>query len=714
MKTKAKLHSFESSTLDVSPAGIGMGGTARRISRSRPPCLQALTVACSLSAGSATIAATFTVSTTADTGAGSLRQAILDANANPGADDIVFQIPSAGIQTINPLSALPTITGAVNINGYTQPGTATATPTSAATILIELSGALLPRTTGSPGVCGLTLGPGSSGSSIRGLSINRFPRIASGGGLGHAIFVANGSGSGSHWIAGNYLNIAPDGITVFPGTPALADGFQDNGSGNNIVGHNPSGPNAANPAADRNIISGGRNGVVFAPPSVNNRASGNYIGTDASGTLDRGNSTDGIELPTASNVIENNLISGNNRGGIITFSPGGPSGNLIRGNFIGTDVTGTHSVPNSAVGVALQTVNNVVEGNLISGNTGGGVLALRTGGNATITGNFIGTDVTGTHDLGNIGTFSRGIELQSGGHVIHNNLISANGGDGILSIRVGTSAAGNNTITGNKIGTDVSGTLPLGNKLNSGIRIHDQSGNNTIGGLAQGDGNIIAFNPAGVVLEHAAPGNRILGNSIFGNDGLGIDLGRNGVTLNDALDADVSGENNFQNFPKLDASRSIINPALVIVSGALDSEPDTDYLIQVFSDDADAGVCFPAPNYVSGSCGTDSFLAAQGKYLLAGDIMVHTNPSGHVEFRRIIKNVTPAGTFLTATATKMVAGVPVETSEFSEAIDVGRGGPTAYEHASGAAGGHGSFDHPIHEEDPLQPMDYSSADSWAP
>src|SRR5262245_26488036 len=138
---------------------------------------QGLLVACSVLLGSALNAATFAVTNTADGGAGSLRQAILDANANQGADEIRFNIPGAGVQTINPLTPLHIITDIMHINGYTQSSAAPATATSAATILIELSGASVP---GGPGVNGLALDSGSSGSRIRGLAINRFERIAGG------------------------------------------------------------------------------------------------------------------------------------------------------------------------------------------------------------------------------------------------------------------------------------------------------------------------------------------------------------------------------------------------------------------------------------------------------------------------------------------------------------------------------------------------------
>src|SRR6266436_4312542 len=67
-------------------------------------------------------AATFLVTTTADTGLGSLRNAIDIANATPGADMIAFNIPGAGAQTITVNSNLPPISDRLTIDGTTQPG----------------------------------------------------------------------------------------------------------------------------------------------------------------------------------------------------------------------------------------------------------------------------------------------------------------------------------------------------------------------------------------------------------------------------------------------------------------------------------------------------------------------------------------------------------------------------------------------------------------
>ena len=119
---------------------------------------------------SVAVAATFTVTNSNDSGAGSLRQAILDANGNAGADTIAFNITGSGVHTIAPASALPTITEAVTINGYSQPGASANTNApnqgTNAVILIEIDGTSI----------GSDNGLGASAAvTIRGLAINRCP-----------------------------------------------------------------------------------------------------------------------------------------------------------------------------------------------------------------------------------------------------------------------------------------------------------------------------------------------------------------------------------------------------------------------------------------------------------------------------------------------------------------------------------------------------------
>lgn len=183
-------------------------------------------------------AVTITVTNTNDSGTGSLRQAILDSNTSAGVlDTIIFSIPGAGLHTIAPGSALPSITDPVIIDGYTQPGSSPNTNGSGvgdnAVLLIQLNGA------NAGTVDGLTISAGNS--SVRGLVINGFPRFSQGGG-GRGIVVQT---AGGNIIQGNFIG------TNAPGTAAAGNGesgiFIFNVPNNSIGGTNP---------ADRNVISG--------------------------------------------------------------------------------------------------------------------------------------------------------------------------------------------------------------------------------------------------------------------------------------------------------------------------------------------------------------------------------------------------------------------------------------------------------------------------
>jgi hypothetical protein len=160
-----------------------------------------------LVAGRTGLAATFTVTTTSDSGPGSLRQAILDANVTPGSDLIAFGIAGPGVHTISPLSPLPRLTddAGVTIDGYTQPA---ATPNSLgmgdnAILLIEVNGAA----TGT-GAFGLRVQ--SSSNRIRGLVINGFGSLGSGGG---AISIETGS---DNRVTGCFLGTNATATTARP------------------------------------------------------------------------------------------------------------------------------------------------------------------------------------------------------------------------------------------------------------------------------------------------------------------------------------------------------------------------------------------------------------------------------------------------------------------------------------------------------------------
>ena len=257
---------------------------------------------------------------------------------------------------------------------------------------------------------------------------------------------------------------------------------------------------------ERNLISGNEaQGVyLYNNNSTGNRVIGNYIGTDVNGTAKLGNAGSGVLIVyPGDNTIggtaaaERNVISGNGGQGVFIYHANtNATGNRVQGNYIGTDANGTTKL----------------------GNVGSGV---------TIGWSFNST----------IGGMEAGAR----------NLISGNGSVGVLVYDIRSTG---NRVQGNYIGTDVNGTANLGNSSH-GVLI-DSAPNNIVGGTATGEPNIIAYNSQKgvVVIGSSATGNRILSNSVFTNTQWGIDLGDNGVTANDDQDPDT-GSNNLQNYPVL-------------------------------------------------------------------------------------------------------------------------------------------------------------------
>src|SRR5207244_4359312 len=207
---------------------------------------------------------------------------------------------------------------------------------------------------------------------------------------------------------------------------------------------------------------------------------------------------------------------------------------------------------------------NTTDRNVITDNdTGIALLA----GNNTVTGNYIGTDAAGTSALGNA---SAGIVLQgSSSNTITNNVISGTkptnaSGAGIDLVQSATEST-NNVIQGNLIGVAANGTGPLGN---GGFGIQMNSSINAIGGPAAGDGNVIANNNGAGIVITGGTGNGVLGNRFYANASLGINLGIDLVTANDAGDTDT-GANNLQNFPVI--SSATLSGGTLHLVGTLDT-----------------------------------------------------------------------------------------------------------------------------------------------
>ena len=339
-----------------------------------------------------TTPSTFTVLNSADSGLGSLRQAILDSNVNVGADTIAFDIGGGGVQTIPPISALPAITDPVTIDGTTQPG-------YAGSPLVVLNGNGFSN---GPNGYGLLITAGDS--TVRGLVINGF--------TGSEITIAGG---GNNLIVGNYLGTDVTGTLAVRGSPSTSNGGVRVGSSNNTIG--------GTTAVDRNLVSG-HNGVGILIAGTFNRVQGNYIGTDATGTMALGNGW-GVDVRGPNTLIggtmpgARNIISGNGYGLSLWNHEA-----VVQGNYIGTDVTGTLALGNG-IGVEFNSgIGTTIgwtaaeERNIISGNQGVGINSYAGGvfNNSRIQGNYIGTDVTGTSALGNtIGVSISGPELTVGG-----------------------------------------------------------------------------------------------------------------------------------------------------------------------------------------------------------------------------------------------------------------------------------------------------------
>lgn len=386
----------------------------------------------------------------ANDGACSLREAITAANNNGnyfgcigsggGYDLIEFSI-GGGTPVINIATALPTITGPVEINGGPN--------------RVELRG---------PGLgAGLSIsGAGAAGSIVRNLVINNFP-------TGISL-----SSTTNIVIGGNYLG------TNAAGTASTGGGIGISMSSASAQIGGTSGLTAGGPCTgDCNLISGYT--LDSTPNGVRLRSGssatirGNFIGTNASGTAALGNG-DGIRIEGSFATIggttagAGNLISGNVNGISLWITATSAPGSVIQGNRIGTNAGGSAAIPNEdGVDVYLSnrsyplTIGGSAAGagNLISGNTGAGI--------------FLG------------------------------------GADYVA-------------IYGNRIGTLANGTGALPNGT-SGIQLSSSTHNNIIGGIGAGEGNVIAHNATGVTIGVFDYYNQVRGNSIHSNAGKGIKLG---------------------------------------------------------------------------------------------------------------------------------------------------------------------------------------------
>jgi len=382
---------------------------------------------------------------------------------------------------------------------------------------------------------------------------------------------------------------------------------------------------------------------ITVPVTIDGTSQPGYAGTPVITLMGSGNSGgfDGLELSGGNTTVRGLAIA--NFGGNGIKIDGG-SGYLITNNYIGV-LPGGDAAGNDGDGIKVVAGSSIQiggtlpgQGNVLSGNGGygfevGGISTTVTG--AFVRGNRIGTDPTGTKKLGNgLGgvAVASALSLVLGGTVPGaGNVISGNSGPGLMT----HGSTDGLLVEGNHIGTDVTNTLNLGN-LGGGVRL--VSTDNTIGGLTPGAANVIAYNGnpsngsgAGVSLGAGVFNNAILSNSIFENQGLGINLGGTG--------------NHQQNYPLLGAVTLGKDSTRVV--GSMVGAPGATYTVQFFANDA-----------------SDPSGFGEGKYYL-GSQSVTIASDGHAVINATVPVTVSIGQTITATVTDPAGN----TSEFARNLD---------------------------------------------
>ena len=353
-----------------------------------------------------------------------------------------------------------------------------------------------------------------------------------------------------------------------------------------------------------------------------------------------GANVNGLTITAGSSTVKALVINRFSSDGIRLTTAGN---NIVEGCYLGTSANGSVDLGNGLNGIRVLSNNNVVGGvtsaarNLISGNSGAGVVIGVAAANNQVQGNYIGTNADGTAALGNnTGVFisTTGGNNFVGGATAARNVVSGNAHEGIM-IDMNTTTA---EITNNFIGTAADGTSPLANGF-SGVIISNAS-NNAI------RSNTIAFNGRDGIQVDSGTGNLFISNRIFSNTELGIDLGNDGVTPNDIGDAD-SGPNNRQNFPTITSAERLGDG--VTVNGTLNSLPNTNFDVQFF---------------VSSDCDPTGNGEGRGVFGPTFTTPVTTDATGNAGFTVVGPPQIP-GQFVTAVAMKGGSTGGNDTSEFS-------------------------------------------------
>jgi hypothetical protein len=506
-------------------------------------------LAATIAVPGAAIADVFVVNTTADSGPGSLRQAILSANALTSGGGTVcaphrieFNIPGAGPHTIQPLSALPSVLITITFDGFTQPG---AVPNSASqgnnsVLKIELDGSFAGASDGllfSATVPGGAFGCSGNLSAVRGLVINRFQGAAI---RSESPCVPPVSCQvGGIYIQGNFIG------TDISGNLARGNGFGASLSP----------------------------GIAFGPNSTRNLV-GDQVFEDG-----------GLIATRNRNVISANALDGIYLGSL----PGRPSAldHRIRNNTIGLNAAGTAALPNGRHGIFADVGSDAtkLQDNLIAGNIGDGVRLLDNNAPANLSRNGIG--------------------------IGENGAAFGNGGHGVY----------------------VGGTSK-----------------------AVGIGGRYAFSPFGAsIANNGGSGVYVADTAIVDsgafiakNGALDFDLAPAGVTANDDLDGDA-GPNGLLNYPEITSATRDPVTGDGIITGMLNTTP---------------GVVTTINFYFNDSCNANGHGGAE-TFLNTASVNVTPDAQGNASFSRSVSFL-PLGKFITAQSRRFsTTPGSIEVSELS-------------------------------------------------
>jgi hypothetical protein len=351
-------------------------------------------------------------------------------------------------------------------------------------------------------------------------------------------FNITGAGTTGNLIKGNYIGIAKNGTSFITGSTQPFGVYMENLAGGNIIG--------GSAAGEGNVISGnsGNPGYgINSSSTAGNTITGNIIGPQADGTtyLAANNQSYGIYFQGAANhivggntALTRNIISANEIAGVY-ITGASATGNVVKGNYIGLDSSGTTFIAGSSqnfgvyitTSAAANTIGGTAagEGNVISGNndgaaTGKGIYINSTAANGnSVIGNIIGPQKNGASFVtGNLQMY--GITLDNSRNNIigsstpgAKNTISANQSYGIYIL---TAGATGNSIKGNYIGIDITGTTFItGSAQYCGVYTDFGAGINTIGGTVSGEGNVISGNASrGIEIAATSGGSSVIGNII--------------------------------------------------------------------------------------------------------------------------------------------------------------------------------------------------------